>query len=121
MKYVQAAGQATILQAWQPILTDAEKDVVRRGRNAKGGVPRHADTMEYRYSTGGFEALLGYLYLSGQRGGRLKELLEKSIPRLILKPGGMLMQVLNNGFVKLLEQMGGRPGGNPQCSALLAQ
>ncbi len=41
------------------------------------GVPRHADTMEYRYSTG-FEALLGYLYLSGQRGGRLKELLEKN-------------------------------------------
>ncbi len=80
VKYVQAAGQAAIVQAWQPFLTDAEKDVVRRGRNAKGGVPRHADTMEYRYSTG-FEALLGYLYLSGQRE-RLKQLLEKIDPSL---------------------------------------
>lgn len=80
VKYVQAGGQAAILQEWEPILTDAEKDVVRRGRNAKGGVPRHADTMEYRYSTG-FEALLGYLYLSGQKQ-RLKDLLDRIDPSL---------------------------------------
>lgn len=80
VKYVQASGQAALVQAWDPILTDRERDVVRRGRNAKGGVPRHADTMEYRYSTG-FEALLGYLYLDGQ-GERLVKLLETIAPSL---------------------------------------
>lgn len=80
VKYVQAAGQAAILHEWEPILTEEEKDVVRRGRNAKGGVPRHADALEYRYSTG-FEALLGYLFLSGQKQ-RLKELMDRIEPSL---------------------------------------
>ncbi|NLJ81234.1 MAG: ribonuclease III [Firmicutes bacterium] len=73
VKYVQAAAQAQIVHSWEPFLTQEEKDVVRRGRNIKGGVPRGGDTLDYRYSTG-FEALLGHLYLSGQ-GPRLKELL----------------------------------------------
>lgn len=73
VKYVQASSQAEIIHAWEPSLTDEEKDVVRRGRNAKSGVPRHGDAMDYRYSTG-LEALVGYLYLSG-RQGRLAELL----------------------------------------------
>lgn len=74
VKYVQAGSQAQIVHYLEPKLTEAEKEVVRRGRNAKGGAPRHGDVVEYRYSTG-FEALIGYLYLSGQEG-RLLELLE---------------------------------------------
>lgn len=80
VKYVQATAQAEQLQAWESDLTDQEKDIVRRGRNAKGGVPRHTDMVEYRYSTG-FEALVGYLYLSG-KSQRLGELLATIKPPL---------------------------------------
>lgn len=78
VKYVQAARQAEIIHAWGPELTEEEKEVVRRGRNAKGGVPRRSDALEYRHSTG-MEALLGYLYLSGQQE-RLLQLLHKITP-----------------------------------------
>ncbi|MDD3781948.1 MAG: ribonuclease III domain-containing protein [Limnochordia bacterium] len=78
VKYVQAAKQAEIIHAWEPELTDEEREVVRRGRNAKGGVPRKSGAVEYRLSTG-MEALLGYLYLSGQED-RLRELLSRVIP-----------------------------------------
>lgn len=78
VKYVQAARQAEIIHAWEPDLTPEEREVVRRGRNAKSGVPRRSDAVEYRYSTG-MEALLGYLYLSGQQE-RLLELLGKVSP-----------------------------------------
>lgn len=80
VQYVQASSQAEIIRSWEPKLTDEEKDVVRRGRNAKSGVPRHGDVVEYRYSTG-MEALIGYLYLSNQHG-RLKELLDNIDPTL---------------------------------------
>lgn len=42
VKYVQAAKQAEIIHAWEPELTDEEREVVRRGRNAKGGYPARA-------------------------------------------------------------------------------
>ncbi len=80
VRYVQAARQAEIIHAWEPELTEEEKEVVRRGRNAKSGVPRRSDALEYRYSTG-MEALLGYLYLSGQQE-RLLQLLSKVTPTL---------------------------------------
>lgn len=73
VKYVQAAAQAESIHVWEPFLTEEEKDVARRGRNVKSGVPRGGDTLDYRYSTG-FEALVGHLYLSGQQE-RLLELL----------------------------------------------
>ncbi|HBG02788.1 MAG TPA: Mini-ribonuclease 3 [Firmicutes bacterium] len=73
VRYVQASKQAEIIHRWEPALTEDERDVVRRGRNAKSGVARHGDVVDYRYSTG-MEALLGYLYLTGQRE-RLQELL----------------------------------------------
>lgn len=80
VKYVQASRQAEIIHLWEPDLTEEEKEVVRRGRNAKGGVPRHGDVVEYRYSTG-MEALVGFLYLSGQED-RLLELLSKVTPTI---------------------------------------
>lgn len=73
VKYVQASSQAQFVHDLEPKLTAEEREIVRRGRNAKGGVPRHGDVLEYRYSTG-FEALIGYLYLAG-RHERLVELL----------------------------------------------
>jgi ribonuclease-3 family protein len=55
-------------------LDDDERDVVRRGRNVRPGhVPRTSGPADYRYATG-FEALLGFLYLTG-RTERLGEVL----------------------------------------------
>ncbi|MGI6149110.1 MAG: Mini-ribonuclease 3 [Firmicutes bacterium] len=71
--YVQAKSQAEIIHQWEPLLTEEEKGVVKRGRNTRSTPPRSAAVADYRYSTG-FEALLGYLYLSGQKE-RLLELL----------------------------------------------
>lgn len=76
-KYVKASAQAQILRKIEEKLTDKEKDIVRTARNAKvNTVPKHADIMDYHYSTG-FEALLGYLYLTGQNK-RLEEILMTS-------------------------------------------
>ena len=57
-------------------LTDKEKEVVKRGRNAENHhLPKNATVQEYMYSTG-FEALIRYLYLTKQ-DDRLKEILKK--------------------------------------------
>ena len=51
----------------EPMLTDAEAAVLRRGKNAsKATVAKHATVQEYRASTG-FECLLGWLYLQGKQ------------------------------------------------------
>ncbi|MGI5858982.1 MAG: Mini-ribonuclease 3 [Tepidanaerobacteraceae bacterium] len=74
VRYVKASGQAAILKGLESELTPKERYVVRNARNAKvNTVPKNADIMDYHYSTA-FEALLGYLYLSGQNE-RLNEIL----------------------------------------------
>ena len=46
-------------------LTEAESYIYNRGRNAKSAtIPKNADVRDYRMATG-FEALVGYLYLTG--------------------------------------------------------
>lgn len=66
IKIVNASSQAKIISEISGFLTDEEKDVVRRGRNAKSATkPKHADVTDYRLATG-LEALLGYLFISGQ-------------------------------------------------------
>ncbi|MDD4569704.1 MAG: ribonuclease III domain-containing protein [Tepidanaerobacteraceae bacterium] len=75
--FVKASEQAAILKTLESELTSRERDIVRNARNAKvNTVPKHADIMDYHYSTA-FEALLGYLYLSRQKQ-RLDEILNKS-------------------------------------------
>ena len=75
IKYVKAKAQAEILLKIEDKLNDEEKDIVRRGRNANAHhLPKNAEIMDYKYATG-FEALIGYLYLSKQ-DKRLKEILE---------------------------------------------
>jgi ribonuclease-3 family protein len=61
---VRAAAQARVLRALESIMTDAERDLVRRARNVKGAIPRSADQDTYRQATA-FEALIGYRYLAG--------------------------------------------------------
>lgn len=67
--------QATLLMRLEPYLTEIEQSVVRRGRNAKGIVPKNADVQTYRKSTA-LEALVGYLYLNGEEE-RLRWVLEQ--------------------------------------------
>ena len=64
--YVSAKGQANILKDLmeEEFFTEEELDVIKRGRNYKrSSHPKHTDVVTYKYSTG-FEALIGYLYLS---------------------------------------------------------
>lgn len=75
-KYVSAKAQADILRKIEEILTDEEKSVIRRGRNTKSNsVPKNTDISEYKYSTG-FEALIGYLYLS-KKIERIDQIIKK--------------------------------------------
>ncbi len=63
---VKAEAQARMLRLLEPELTDEERAVYKRGRNAKSlSMARHASMADYRTATG-FEALIGYLYLSEQ-------------------------------------------------------
>ena len=75
IKYVKAKSQADILKKLEGYLTEEEKDIVRRGRNAENHhLPKNANVEEYMYSTA-FEALIGYLYLC-KKDDRLKEIFD---------------------------------------------
>ena len=77
IKYVKAKSQAEILAKIQDKLTEEEKEIVRRGRNAENHhVPKNSNVQEYAHATA-FEALIGYLYLT-RKFSRLKEILELS-------------------------------------------
>jgi ribonuclease-3 family protein len=66
IEFVKAKAQAGILGEINELLTPEEQDIVRRGRNTKSAtIPKNADILDYRYATG-FEALIGFLYLTGQ-------------------------------------------------------
>lgn len=73
VSYVKAEAQSDILSQWEEVLTEDEQSLLRRGRNAKGNVPRNTEVITYRRSTG-FETLIGYLYLA-RKTDRLQELL----------------------------------------------
>ena len=78
IKYVKAGAQAKFLQDFADYLSDEEKDIVRRGRNANNHhLPKNSNVQEYMYSTA-FEALIGYLYLT-KKYDRVKEIIEKYI------------------------------------------
>ena len=75
VKYISAKGQFMALGLITEILTEAEQNMVRRGKNAsKASVAKHASVEEYRSSTG-FECMLGYLKLTGQ-DDRIKYLVD---------------------------------------------
>jgi ribonuclease-3 family protein len=60
---VSAKLQAAALHKLEAELIGDEVDIVRRGRNTKSRPTKNASVSDYRYSTG-FEALLGYLFLT---------------------------------------------------------
>ena len=60
---VQASAQSEMMRVLQPLLTEEEHAVYRRGRNAKSVSPaKNQSLTDYRRATG-FEALMGWLYL----------------------------------------------------------
>ena len=74
--YVSAGAQAKIVETLMDSLTEEEKSVYRRGRNSKPHtMAKNASAGDYLKATG-FEAVLGYLYLS-DRMDRVLELIKK--------------------------------------------
>lgn len=78
ISYVKAKAQSTIIQNIEHMLTEDELYIYKRGRNAKSGtIPKNAEVLDYRNATG-FEALIGYLHLTGNKE-RISLILQKSI------------------------------------------
>ncbi len=75
--YVSASAQSKALSVIAAELSDQELAMVKRGRNAhtRHPAPRSATSAEYAAATG-FEALLGFLYLTGQ-SDRIDALIEQ--------------------------------------------
>ena len=69
---VKAEQQSEHIERLMAHLTPEELDLLRRGRNATTGRSRRADAKVYQKATG-FEALVGFLYLSDR--ARLRSLL----------------------------------------------
>ena len=63
---VKAHAQSAMMEVLKPLLSDEEREIYRRGRNAKSAtMAKNATMSDYRRATG-FEALMGYLYLTDQ-------------------------------------------------------
>ena len=81
IKYVKAGAQAKFLEEFFENLTEDEKSIIRRGRNANNHhLPKNSNVQEYMYSTA-FEGLIGYLYLC-KKYARVKEIIEKFVLKL---------------------------------------
>ena len=75
---VNAGAQSASLERIREELTEEEMQVFKRGRNANSAtMAKHATMSDYRRATG-FEALMGYLYLTG-RTERILELAKKGL------------------------------------------
>ena len=75
-KVVKAGSQSKQLESLKDILTLDELDIARRARNTKtNNVAKNSTLSDYKRSTS-FEAVIGYLYLTGQYE-RVIELLNK--------------------------------------------
>lgn len=78
---VKAPTQAAMAAALMEDFTDEEADWYRRGRNSKPHTKaKNATTMDYLEATG-FEAVIGYLYLTGDMD-RICELVNRGISSL---------------------------------------
>ena len=78
---VKAETQAKMVVELMDELTAEELAVYKRGRNAKSyTMAKNASMKDYRMATG-FEALIGYLYLSEQNQ-RLVELVSRGLSKI---------------------------------------
>lgn len=75
---VSAKAQSAFIESFMDNLTEEEQAVYKRARNSSPHTKaKNASLQDYLKATG-FEAVLGYLYLSGQNA-RLDELVQSSI------------------------------------------
>lgn len=75
---VNAGAQSAALERIKALLTEEEMHIFKRGRNANSAtMAKHATMSDYRRATG-LEALMGYLYLTGQTE-RILELVKKGL------------------------------------------
>lgn len=82
IKFVQASAQAELYYSIMDQLTEEEMSMYKRGRNAKSfTTAKNAGIVEYRTATG-FEALMGYLYLTDQTE-RMIELIKPQIEKMV--------------------------------------
>lgn len=80
---VKAGAQAQVVRKIEPLLSEEEMGIYKRGRNAKSyTMAKNASVTEYRMATG-LEALMGYLYLCG-RMNRILELIEAGLSESLL-------------------------------------
>lgn len=79
---VKAVAQKEAMEKILPLLTKEEEAVYKRGRNAKSYTSaKNASVIDYRIATG-FEALMGFLYLTG-RNKRMLELVKIAVNNLV--------------------------------------
>lgn len=79
---VKAETQANIVKSIMDKLNEEELAYYKRGRNAKSYTSaKNASISDYRMATG-FEALIGYLYLTGQNE-RMTELVKMGIASVV--------------------------------------
>lgn len=72
-KYVSAKAQSGMYHALEHHLSEAEQNVMKRGRNLhSNSKAKNAGTIEYRHATG-LETLFGYLFVN-QRHERIDEI-----------------------------------------------
>ena len=77
-RLVKASAPSAMIEKLKPYLTEEEMGVFKRGRNAKAAtMAKNATMSDYRRATG-FEALMGYLYLTEQ-WERMLELMKTGI------------------------------------------
>jgi len=77
IRFTSARGQSLAMDNLEG-LSDEEVVIYKRGRNAESTrKPKNTDLATYHNATG-FEALIGYLYLSGSQE-RLDEIVRQSI------------------------------------------
>lgn len=78
---VKAQAQAKMIFAIQDLLTEEEMTIYKRGRNAKAVTrAKNASMSDYRTATG-FEALMGWLYLTG-KSERMMELIRIGLEKI---------------------------------------
>lgn len=81
---VSANAQSAFIDSYMDKLTEKEQAVFKRGRNSSPHTKAKNASLENYLKATGFEAVLGYLYLSEQED-RLKEIIDESINFVVLK------------------------------------
>lgn len=81
IKYTSAVGQAKAYDIIEPLLSEKEVSMFKKGRNGKTDrKARNASLAEYKRATG-FESLIGYLHIEQQRE-RINELFKVIIKEM---------------------------------------